>query len=70
MAEELNREPTVVTLHLTRRGGEVLTATIKLPDERSALILEAMAWGVRRTGTTPGVERTARSNNSPACSLG
>ncbi len=50
LAEALNRPPTVITLKLTRRNGTVLTASVKIPDERSALILKTMAWDVRRAG--------------------
>jgi hypothetical protein len=50
LAEALNREPTVIILRLTRREGVVLTACVKIPDERSALILKTMAWEARRTG--------------------
>lgn len=50
LAEALNRPPIVVVLELTRRSGDVLKASIQIPDERSALTLKAMAWEARREG--------------------
>lgn len=50
LAEALNRQPVVVGLRLARRNGAVLAASVRLPDERSALILKAMAWDARRAG--------------------
>ena len=50
LAEALNRQPTVVTLHLTCRDGAMFAACVKIPDERSALVLKTMAWEMRQTG--------------------
>jgi len=48
LAEALNRPPITVSLRLTRRNGDILSASVMIPDERSALTLKAMAWEVRR----------------------
>jgi hypothetical protein len=48
LAEALNRAPVLVALELKRRNGVLLTASLKIPDEPSALILKAMAWDARR----------------------
>jgi hypothetical protein len=50
LAEALNRSPTLVVAELTRRNGDILNASIKIQDERSALILKAMAWNARGEG--------------------
>jgi len=48
LAFAFKRPPMVVELELRRRNGEILDATLDLPDEPSALILKAGAWQARR----------------------
>lgn len=50
LAEALNRQPTVVDLELRYRSGAVVTPSIKIPNEQSALVLKTLAWNVRRSG--------------------
>lgn len=50
LAEALNRKPVALDLTLRLRNSQILTCRIRIPDERSALMLKVMAWDVRRAG--------------------